>query len=474
MSLPDEFLDDLRRRFRGDIRLDLASRVLYSTDASIYQVEPLGVLLPRSQDDLHAAVESAARHGVPILPRGGGSSLAGQAIGEAVILDCSRWLNRIVEVDPAERVATVEPGVVLSDLNRAAAKHGLRFGPDPSSADRATMGGVIGNNATGAHSILYGMTADHLRSVDVVLGDGSLATLGVIDACGRAPQPSGGSVEPRGHRATVPASRYEALVNEALNIRERYGAAIKERYPRTWRNSAGYRLNYLLPWSSTRPTGWETADYPPNSSDNNINLAPLLAGSEGTLAVIRQATVGLVPKPDHSILAILAYSSIESACDAVPEILVHHPSAIELIPRMLVDLARHAPAFALPTGWASADAEAILVVEFAGGNPGSLKMAAEALRGDVRLAESASDQERVWSLRKAGLGILDSRPQSRRSIGFIEDCAIPVEKSWRVREGSPSHYGGAQSRRRNLWTRLGRLPARPSHFGSEELSPGSA
>ena len=176
MTLPPDFISELRRHFTGDIRLDPAARILYSTDASIYQIEPLGVVLPRTQEDLHAAVELAAKYKVPVLPRGSGSSLAGQAIGEALILDCSRYLNKIVEINPEEGTAIVEPGVILSTLNRVAAKQGLTFGPDPASAERATMGGVIGNNATGAHSILYGMSADHLLAADVILSDGTLAT----------------------------------------------------------------------------------------------------------------------------------------------------------------------------------------------------------------------------------------------------------------------------------------------------------
>src|SRR5215510_7256158 len=151
MSLPSEFLYELHKHFIGDIRTDLASRILCSTDASIYQIEPLGVILPRTQEDLIATVELAAKYKIPILPRGAGTSLAGQAIGEALILDCSRWLDKIVEINPEEQFAIVEPGVVLSDLNRAAAKVGLQYGPDPASAERATMGGVIANNTTGAH-----------------------------------------------------------------------------------------------------------------------------------------------------------------------------------------------------------------------------------------------------------------------------------------------------------------------------------
>src|SRR5215510_6871384 len=178
MSLSPDFTNELSKRFQGDIRTDQTSRILYSTDASIYQIEPQGVVIPRSQEDLQAAVELAAKYKIPILPRGAGTSLAGQAIGDSLILDCSRWLDKIIEINPEENYAIVEPGVVLSDLNRAAAKVGLQYGPDPASAERATMGGVIANNTTGAHSILYGMTADHLISADVLMADGSAGVLG--------------------------------------------------------------------------------------------------------------------------------------------------------------------------------------------------------------------------------------------------------------------------------------------------------
>ena len=188
MSLNPDFVNELKKHFTGDIRLDLASRILYSTDASIYQIEPLGVAIPKTQEDLISAVELAAKYKVPILPRGSGSSLAGQAIGAALILDCSRWLDNIVDINIEAQTAMVEPGVVLASLNRLTAEHGLQFGPDPASAERATMGGVIANNATGAHSILYGMTADHLISADVILSDGSLARFddSIFDA--RKPQ----------------------------------------------------------------------------------------------------------------------------------------------------------------------------------------------------------------------------------------------------------------------------------------------
>jgi FAD/FMN-containing dehydrogenase len=207
MSLHPDFINELRKQFTGDIRLDAASRILYSTDASMYQIEPLGVAIPKTQDDLQSAVELAAKYKIPILPRGAGSSLGGQAIGEALILDCSRWLDSIIDIDAESRTATVEPGVILSTLNSASARYGLVYGPDPVSAERATMGGVIGNNATGAHSILYGMSADHLISADVILGDGTRETWDM--ACNSKLSPA---IE---------------------TIRDRYAEAIKSNYPQT-------------------------------------------------------------------------------------------------------------------------------------------------------------------------------------------------------------------------------------------------
>ena len=408
MPLHPDFINELKKRFTGEIRLDLASRILYSTDASIYQIEPLGVALPKTQEDLHAAVELAGTYRIPILPRGSGTSLAGQAIGEALILDCSRWLDAIVEIDPQSQTATVEPGVILATLNRAAARHGLMFGPDPASAERATIGGVIANNATGAHSLTYGMSADHLASADVIMADGSLGVLG--------------------GQSTLENSLVFALYSSALDIRVKYADAIRESWPRTWRNSAGYRLNYLLPWSPSAPSQWTGRTYPGSLKSHNLNLAPLLAGSEGTLAIIRRATVSLVPKPKHTILAVLAYTSIAEACDDVPRLLLHGPSAVELVPQMILRLARSVPAYARQMGWVVGDPAALLVVEFSGDDPRVLKAAARRVGELLALAESNEDQARVWNIRKVGLGLLDSRPQSARPSAFIEDCAIPIER----------------------------------------------
>ncbi|NOH03005.1 MAG: FAD-binding protein [Chloroflexi bacterium] len=424
MTLPSEFLHELKKRFTGDLRLDSPSRVLYSTDASAYQIEPLGVAIPKTEEDLHAAVELAAAHRIPILPRGSGSSLAGQAIGNALILDCSRWLDALIDLNPESRTATVQPGVILADLNRAAARHGLMFGPDPASAERATMGGVIGNNATGAHSILYGMSADHLLEADVILADGSLQKWGEVSY----------QLSVISHQSSVnsdqsSAGGYQVAILSAVHaIRENYADAIQQNFPRSWRNSAGYRLNYLLPWSPSKPPQWFGDAYPGNLKPDTWNLAHLLAGSEGTLAVIRRLKVNLVPKPKHTILGVLTYPGVAEACDDVPRLLAMNPSAVELIPQLILRNARSLPAYARQMGWVAGDPAAVLVVEFSGDQPSALKEAARRLGDVVTIAETVEEQSRIWNVRKVGLGILDSRPQSARPIAFIEDCAIPVER----------------------------------------------
>lgn len=411
MTLPSDFILELRKVFRGDIRLDNATRTLYSTDASIYQIEPMGVVIPRTQEDLIAVVELAAKYKIPVLPRGSGSSLAGQAIGHALILDCSRYLDHMpLEIDGESYTATVEPGVILSSLNREAAKYGLMFGPDPASAERATMGGVVGNNATGAHSILYGMTADNIISADVILSDGSLAEWGPVT-----------------NDAKGAANRHSGVLAAARMIREKYAEPIINRWPSTWRNSAGYRLNYLIPWSATRPQLWAGEDYPPSGERTAFNLATLLAGSEGTLAIIRSMKVRLVPKPKHSILGVLSYKGIAEACDAVPKLLKFEPSAVELIPQMLIRLARSVPAYAGMLGFVQGDPDAILVVEFSGNDISNLRDKVRHLGPEAVIAESSQDQAKIWTVRKVGLGIFDSSPAAARPVAFMEDCAIPVE-----------------------------------------------
>lgn len=433
MTLHPEVIDEIEKYFSGQLRTDISTRILYSTDASIYQIEPLGVFFPKTTDDLVGIVEIGSKYRTPLLARGSGSSLAGQAIGSALIVDCSRFLNRILDINPEEQSATIEPGVILTKLNNKAAEFELQFGPDPASAERATMGGCIANNGTGAHSIVYGMTADHLISADVVLADGSLATFNEI-SLGRASQ------------IAEQDQRLSRIYQAAILIRDRYREVIQRNWPQTWRCASGYAINYLIPWSSSKPPFWDTdwqgkdsikwMAYPPIGEDH-ISLAPLLAGSEGTLAVIQRAKVRLVPKPPCTCVGILAFPGIPEACDAAPEILIRfnkYLTAIELIPQSLVQLARSIPAyyhqlsFLEPLITKQGKSYALLVVEVTGDNPEQLKGLIKGLGDDVVIASSISEQKRVWDVRKVGLGLMLSRPGDIKPISFVEDIAVPVER----------------------------------------------
>lgn len=416
--MKDEALQDLQqallRRLGREAHLDPYTRALYSTDASNHRILPLGVFFPRDLDEVQAAVELAAERGIPLLPRGSGTSLGGQAVGEALILDFSRHLNRILEIDPEVGRATVEPGVVCQTLNAHAAKVGRMYGPDPASADRATFGGMIGNNATGAHSIRYGMSADHLVECEVVLSDGSRTTFGPLGEGEAAAKARGKSIEAAAYRT-------------ALGLRGSHGEAIRRAWPRTWRRASGYSLNYLLGYSPSAPPAWyaSPAPYPPAEG---VNLAPLLCGSEGTLAVIGRATVRLVDRPAATALAVLSFDSVADACDATPGLLETGPSAVELLPRTVLRQARQVPAYSRRLGFVEGDPAALLIVEYSGDTPAEAQSAAGALARRGRILATAEAQADLWAVRKVGLGLLMSVPGDRKPIPFIEDVAVPVER----------------------------------------------
>ncbi|MEW6718582.1 MAG: FAD-linked oxidase C-terminal domain-containing protein [Chloroflexota bacterium] len=417
--MPSLSLSELVHLFQSagiQMRTDRTTRILYSTDASIYQVEPLGVAFPRTKDELVAIAELANRHNIPLLPRGSGSSLAGQAVGEALILDLTRYLQNIVYLNPEARVACVEPGVILNALNHSAAARGLQFAPDPASAERATMGGVIGNNSAGAHSICYGMAVDHLLSAEVVLSDGSVAVFQEV------------TLEEAQHRASLRGIEAH-IYRTALDIRQQHADTIRKHWPRTWRRSSGYNLNYLLPWSPSGPPRWELDGLPyPPVAPGHLNLAHLLAGSEGTLGIVSQATVRLVTLPRFQVLGLLEFASVAEACDAVPEILAYQPSSIELIPRSMIQLARTVPAYARRITFLRGDPEVLLVVEFTGDTLSKLKEGAKRLGEQALIIEEASKQAEIWEVRKVGLGLLLSRTGDFKPIAFIEDVAVPVEQ----------------------------------------------
>jgi len=433
MQLNLDFINTLESKYSIKVHRDLVSRVLYSTDASIYKMEPLGIVFPRHLDELDAIVTAAAQYQVPLLARGAGSSLAGQAIGEALIIDCSRHLTRILSINPEEKTATAEPGVILTAFNRAANRYGLTFGPDPATADRATLGGCIGNNASGAHSILYGMSADHLLAADVILADGSRTTFSEL-TIEEARQRSN-------HQAAFSPSENNleaALYQFALEVHQQHAALIQAHWSRVWRRASGYNLNFLMPWSPSAPPCWDDwqntpLPYPP-IPPGKLNLAPLFAGSESTLGILRTVTLRLVPKLKNTILAIISYEGIIQACEAVPDLLQLKPAAIELIPGDLIRLARAVPAYAKQLSFIKGDPQALLVIEFAG-EAADVHSKIDRLqhslpsahKDDLLIATTPQQQQQVWEVRKVGLGILASQPGDEKPAGFIEDLAVPVE-----------------------------------------------
>ncbi len=421
-ELSAEIQEEIRKRCTGELRTDLVARILFSTDASLYQIEPLGVYTPRTEEDVAAVVEICARNNVPVLPRGSGSSLAGQAVGKALIIDCSKYLRQKIQIDPETKTVVSDPGVNLNNINRAAGAFGLMLGPDPASADRATVGGSVANNATGAHSILFGMFADHVLGVKAVLADGRITRFQSqsLEAAKFLGQRNDQSIETR-------------LFQAALEIRQQHTEMIKQNWPKVWRRASGYGIHYLLPWTPSVPAQWdgewnqEHLDYPPVAA-GEINLAPLFAGSEGTLGILTEITLRLVPKPKETILAVVEFEDIHQACDAAVEFLASGPSAIELIPGSLIHLARAIPAYAHQLGFVEGNPNALLVVEYSGDTVDALNNKVKSLPGKVRIAASNADQKAVWNVRSMGLGILNSRPGDKKPLAFIEDVAVPIER----------------------------------------------
>ncbi|HSR47631.1 MAG TPA: FAD-linked oxidase C-terminal domain-containing protein [Anaerolineales bacterium] len=395
-----------------EARFDRVTRTLYSTDASNHQVPPLGVVFPRHRDQVAGIVAKAAELRMPVLPRGAGTSLAGQAVGPCLIVDTARFLDRILELEPEAGLARVEPGVVCQSLNAAAQRHGLKFGPDPASADRATFGGMLGNNATGAHSVQFGMTADHALRVTMVCGDGSLQAFEPVQES-EAQRRAGGTSIGAGIYRTLLALRHSSL------------EAVRDRWPRTWRRSSGYGLNYLVGHTPDAPASWYRAPEPYLPPDL-VNLPAMLCGSEGTLGVFVEAVVRLVRRPRATSLLLLSFESVAEACAEAVDLLENDPAAVELIPAAILQRAKAIPGYARNLGFLASVPTALLAVEFDGETPAEAAAKAGETRRNGTLLEDPRRQAEFWEVRKAGLGLLMSVPGDTKPSTFIEDVSVPV------------------------------------------------
>ena len=420
----------LDARVEGDVRFDTYTRELFATDASAYEQRPIGVVSPVSVEDVVAVVEYCADHEIPVLPRGGGTSLAGQAVNEAVVLDLKRHMDDVVSTDPAARRATAQAGITIARLNDHLEPNGLKFAPDPAWGDKSVLGGAIGNNTTGAHSLKYGKTDAYIEECEAVLADGTRTTFGWVSVDEIERRASGvdedSDIEDRIHAAVA-----RILAEDAEEI--------DDRYPDLKRNVSGYNLDELV--DNARERG-------------EVNLARLLAGSEGTLAIVTEATVSLEPVPNSTAVVMLTYDDILAAMADVAPILEHDPAAVEVMDDTLLTLAADTPEFADVVSLLPEDTDSTLLVEFYADSPadGEEKIAdllADRLPdSDARASPSdgAGDttdapvnavdaleaydpdrQAKFWKMRKAGLPILLSRTGDDKHWPFVEDTAIPAE-----------------------------------------------
>ena len=405
--MSDALRRELEQRIEGEVRFDAVSRALYSTDASVYQIEPLGLVVPKTREDVVRAVKIATRHGVSITARGGGTSQAGQAIGAGIQLDFSKYLNRILELNVAGRWAWIEPGVVLDELNAQLKSHGLRFAPDISTASRATVGGMIANNSSGARSVLYGKTIDHVLEQHVVLADGSIVHF----------RPLGGSaLETACAGDTLEASCYRAVRELAATRRDE----IDRRFPKVLRRVGGYNLDEFV--DPAKP----------------FNLAKIMVGSEGTLGLVVAAKISLVPLPIAKAVITIEFDELLDALAATPLVLRHRPSAVEVMDRFILDHAKESPALdALRRSILLGDPGALLCVEFYGDRAGDLPPRIDALERELagsgfrcrwRRAIAPADQQRIWSFREASLGLSMAMKGDGKSLSFVEDTAVAPEK----------------------------------------------
>jgi FAD/FMN-containing dehydrogenase/Fe-S oxidoreductase len=398
---------DLAASLGGEVRFDAASRALYSTDASVYEIAPLGVVVPRSVEDVVQTVRIAARHGVSITARGGGTSQAGQAIGAGLVVDTSKYLNRILAVDPIQRWARVEPGVVLDQLNAALKPHDLRFAPDVSSASRATVGGMIANNSSGARSVIYGKTIDHVRELTVLLADGRIATFAPTSGDALARAGAAGGVEGAAYR-TVPALA-QSLASE-----------IDRRFPKVLRRVGGYNLDAFVDPSAP------------------VDLSRLIVGSEGTLAFVLEATVGLVPLPKAKALLTAEFDDLLDALGATPLILRHGPAAVEVMDDFILSHTRdNARLDAMRRSIVERDGSTLLCIEFYADQADELPPRLEALARELRASGhpcrtraliDMTAQARIWSLREAALGLSMATRGDGKAVSFVEDTAVSPER----------------------------------------------
>ena len=397
-------VEELNRRVEGEVRFDKMTRVLYSTDASLFQIEPIGVVLPKTADDVIAVIETANKHNIPVLPRGGGTSLAGQTVGHAIVIDYSKYMRNVIEVNKEEGWVRTQPGIVLDELNHHLQPYGMLFAPDPSTSNRGNIGGALGNNSCGAHSIIWGKTVDNVLELDVVLSNGDTAHFGAL---------TGEQLETKMRGDSFEADIYRKL----FDIGEANRDEILARYPKIQRRVSGYNLDEFV-------------------GGSDFNMARFVVGSEGTLLAINEAKVRIVPHPKFKALAVLHFSELLESMEATVAILEHDPAAVELIGSMILRQAQSNLAYSRMTDFIDGEPEALLAVEMIGDSEAEVidkldkleqHMQRAGLGYSIRRLMKPQDQAKLWDVRKAGLGLMMNIPGAAKPLPFVEDTAVAPE-----------------------------------------------
>ncbi len=407
---------ELRTEIRGEVYTDPVSLGIHATDASHYQMMPACVVVPKDQDDVINAVRIAIAHDMPITARGGGTSLAGQTFGPGLILDCSKYMNNVLEVNPDQRWARVQPGVVRDQLNTQLKPLGLHFAPDPATSSRATIAGMIGNNSSGTRSIIYGKTIDHIIAIKILLADGTILTLDNCDTNRWSDRSAGSGREAELYRG----------ISEIIRANH---DEIQSRFPKTMRRVSGYNLDAFTNNNGHAGTGPE-----PNSG--GWNLSSLIVGSEGTLAILLEATVRLVDNPKATAVCVVHFDDVIESLRHVPAMLEHNPSTVEMLDDTIIVEARRNPSAAHLADFFDGEPKAVQIVEFMADTQQQANQRAESFAQSMRdtqvgyttvIRNDTVGIGHIWELRKLGVGLASNIKGSAKPLDFVDDAAIPVE-----------------------------------------------
>ena len=406
-STRSQLAEELKRAVTGEVRFDRYARQMYSTDASIYKMTPIGVVLPRDADDVSAVIETCLSADVSVLPRGGGTGLSGQTVNRGVVVDFSKYMHEIVEVNREEGWVHTQPGITIDELNRQVAHTGKYFTPDPSTSSRANIGGAIGNNSCGSHSIIYGKTVDQVQQMSVVLSDGSRATFEALNAA-----------QLEGKMAL--SSREGQIYRGITDVAERARGEVNRRFPKILRRVGGYNIDRI---------------YSPGDGPM-IDLTQVIVGSEGTLAAITNARLKLWDIPKSKGLAVLHFSTLRESMEATIATLEHEVSAVEHIGEIIIAQARKSLGFSRGLGFLQGEPSDILVVEVTGENASEVRSKLETFSASIRRSTAAyavtlllepGEQRQVWAMREAGLGLMMNVEGDAKPLPFVEDTAVAPE-----------------------------------------------